>query len=198
MANPNLLNITSVTLSSNSEILPLRSRSNSNGDPWLSNEAKLLLTNPLGSNKVYKITSMIGNHCLDAAMLLPVGISVFTTNANGDGSPSSVKTYLYGGAPVAFYGAQNSTSETPVNCYITYGPPNIPPATIPMIASPSALGRIGFSSMSKMASPDNVFYLTENNSLYAVTRGLAVDNLNGVSINTSMNSSITYSWEEIG
>lgn len=205
MANPNILNITSVTLSSNSVTLPAEpSPTMSNYFNWSSantNSVRLLLTNPVGSNQVIKITSMIAEHQYSNNYQGAPGVTIFTTNAGDVASSSNARNYLYGGVEqISYYEYFSSTSY---NNTATYGSPNFgSPFKTPSTANStlnSNLPVIMASTINKslICTPDFPFYLTEGFSLHGVSRVLQIVNNLGTANYYSYPVIVRYSYERI-
>lgn len=209
MANPNIICTQSVTLSSNAILLPAESSpSVTTYTTWTTSGARSLLTNPAGSNKVLKITSLVIDHGTTNIQYagpvnvgyLPVGVSIYVTSATANGSLASVKAYRYGAISQTFVqNAQSSSFGGPVGIN-TFGPPNYEgsvPVAGPYLPSSSTNGQSSLFQQTKslVCSPQNPLYLTENESLWGVSRVVTSD----VAMPSyfSAASYVYYSFEEI-
>jgi hypothetical protein len=201
MANPNILNISSVTLSSSSVLLPGYSVDYSNNSgyyynnwaesPALSpNPVRTLLINDTNSNQLFKITSMMAEISLNAS-----GVTIYTTAVNSE----TVRSVLYGNVEsiISTDVAGSSTTST-----YTYGPVNFGSGyrISSALATVDAAGTYrahSYASQALICSPEMPFYLTEGLTLRGVARGIKSIGSNSTNYSQARPVNVRFTYEII-
>jgi hypothetical protein len=204
MANPNIICAQSVTLSSNAVLLPAEATANSTTyNAWSTSRSRRLLTNPVGSNKVYKVTSMALDHSFKEIAIgggavnvcyAATGISIFTTASTvTSAGVTDVKGYHYGGIEQV----SMILETTP---FTTYGPPNYQGSVSQLnpfgdLQTPQEfVGQLQLRSL--VCNSSTPIYLTEGESLWGVSRLVKTNPAFGLTFDTGPGN-VAYSYEEI-